>query len=80
MITERVKYCSYHRIFTNHYFWRTYDGSEVDLVEERDGKIFGYEFKWGEKQKKIKAPAKWLEYEHSSYQVITKKNFFDFVL
>jgi len=30
----------------NYYFWRTYDQKEIDLIEERGGKIYGFEFKW----------------------------------
>lgn len=30
----------------NYYFWRTYDQKEINLVEERGGKIYGFEFKW----------------------------------
>ncbi len=29
------------------YFWRTYDGKEVDLVEEKAGTLNGFEAKWG---------------------------------
>ncbi|MEZ4688450.1 MAG: hypothetical protein R3B47_21030 [Bacteroidia bacterium] len=30
----------------NYYFWRTYDQQEIDWVEDRGGKLYGYEFKW----------------------------------
>ncbi len=30
----------------NAYFWRTYDQKEIDSIEEYEGKIHGYEFKW----------------------------------
>lgn len=29
------------------YFWRDYSGAEVDYIEERDGTLYPYEFKWG---------------------------------
>ncbi len=52
---------------------RTYE------VEEREGRLFGFEFKWGEK--KVKPPKEWLEtYPESAYEVITLKNFIEFVL
>ncbi len=79
MIVERLKYREYHQIYSDQYFWRTYDGSEVDLVEDRGGKLFGYEFKWKEK-KWSKKPLKWLEYKNSSYDVITKENLNKFIL
>ena len=79
MIVERLKYRDYHQIYADQYFWRTYDGSEVDLVEEREGKLFGYEFKWKDK-KWSKKPIKFLEYKNSSYEVLTSKNLDDFIL
>ncbi len=30
----------------NFYFWRAYDGEEIDIVLEKDGKLVGYECKW----------------------------------
>lgn len=79
MILERLKYREYRRIFCSQYFWRTYDGSEVDLVEEREGKLFGFEFKWGTK-KHARKPIKFLEYKDSSFKTITKDNLIKFVL
>lgn len=45
-ISEYLKLNENKGIFSNYYFWRTYDGAEIDLVEERDGKLFTFEFKW----------------------------------
>lgn len=70
MVIERMKFREYHHIEANQYFWRTYDGSEVDLVEERDGKLYGYEFKWKPREY-VRVLAKWKEYKGSSYRVIT---------
>lgn len=57
MIVERFKKQAYDKIYTNNYFLRTYDGAEIDLIEERGGKIEGYEFKWkkrtGSKMKQL---------------------------
>jgi uncharacterized protein len=78
LIIERMKINKYKNLPVNYYFWRTYDQKEIDLVEERGGKIYGYEFKW--KQDQIKPPKSWLEmYKEASYEVITKKNFFEFI-
>lgn len=70
MVVERMKYREYNHIEANQYFWRTYDGSEVDLVEEREGKLHGYEFKW-KPRKHPRVLAKWKEYKESSYRIIT---------
>jgi len=75
---ERIKKQEYQHIFTNNYFWRTYSQSEIDLVEEREGKLFGYEIKWGGKEPK--APAKWLEtYKNAEYKVINRDNYLEFI-
>lgn len=74
MISERLKYQECNRLSSNNYFWRTYDQQEVDWVEERDGSLFGYEFKW--KESKVKIPTQWKNaYPDSSFEVINKDNF-----
>lgn len=50
LFVERMKKRDYSRLFANIYFWRTYDRKELDLVEEREGRLWGYEFKWGKKE------------------------------
>ncbi|WP_430934152.1 ATP-binding protein [Saccharicrinis sp. 156] len=74
MISERLKYQEYQRLMSNNYFWRTYDQQEVDWVEEREGALFGYEFKW--KESKVKVPSQWRNaYPNASFEVINKDNF-----
>ncbi len=74
MISERLKYQENNRLSSNNYFWRTYEQQEVDWVEERDGSLFGYEFKW--KESKVKIPTQWKNaYPDSSFEVINKDNF-----
>lgn len=45
-IVERMKAMINRGESANYYFWRTYDQKEIDLIEEREGKLFSYEFKW----------------------------------
>jgi hypothetical protein len=74
MISERLKYQEYKRLSSNNYFWRTYEQQEIDWVEEREGTLFGYEFKW--KESKVKIPTQWKNtYPDSSFEVINKDNF-----
>jgi predicted AAA+ superfamily ATPase len=74
MISERLKFQEYNRLSSNNYFWRTYEQQEIDWVEERDGSLFGYEFKW--KESKVKIPTQWKNaYPDSSFEVINKDNF-----
>ncbi len=74
MISERLKFQEFKRFSSNNYFWRTYDQQEIDWVEERDGSLFGYEFKW--KESKVKIPTQWKNtYPNSSFEVVNKDNF-----
>ena len=75
MIAERMKFRLYHQIETEQYFWRTYDGNEIDLVEEGAGKLRGYEFKWNFKEERKNNLFPWLD----SYQLITIKNLKPFI-
>lgn len=81
LVMERIKKQLYTDIFANNYFWRTHDKKEVDWVEEREGKLFGYEFKWGiDKAKKVKAPKEFIEtYEGASFEGISQHNYLGFV-
>lgn len=79
IIMERLKKQAYESIHANNYFWRTYDQKEIDLVEERGGKLFGYEIKWS--GKKVKEPKQWKEtYSSAEYMLISKENYLDFIV
>jgi predicted AAA+ superfamily ATPase len=76
---ERLKQRTYLNIFANEYFWRTYDRQEIYLVEEREGTLFGYEFKYSAKKQK-KAPKAWREaYSGAHFATITQENFLEFL-
>lgn len=56
LISERMKMNLYEGKWVNSYFWRTHDQQEIDYVEEEDGKMSAFEFKWSShKSKKIPA-------------------------
>lgn len=80
-ISERLKFQSYDKLQSDNYFWKTYDGAEIDLVEERGGKLYAYELKWTSGKKKINAPARWKE-EHpgSHFEIISPENIKGFIL
>jgi len=78
IITERMKRQEYLRSVTNSYFWRTYDKKEIDLVEERGGKLFGYEVKW--KKERVKIPRDWtVGYPDAAFEVIHRENYLKFI-
>jgi uncharacterized protein len=77
-ISERLKKTHYQQIAVNHYFWRTYDQKEIDLIEESGGNLTGFEFKWTESKTKI--PRQFVDaYDHSEFQVINRENYLDFI-
>lgn len=45
-IAERLKQVSYSRLLSHHYFWRSYDGTEVDLVETVGQGLSGFRFSY----------------------------------
>jgi uncharacterized protein len=78
LIAERMKKLAYARTHAQTYFWRTYTGAELDYVEDREGALAGYEFKYGAKS--AKCPASWSQtYPNSSYQLINRTNYLDFI-
>jgi uncharacterized protein len=81
IVMERLKKQSYRQIISNNYFWRTYDQQEIDWVEEREGKLMGYEIKWNP-QIKTKSPKDWLATyaaAGASYQVVHPENYLEFI-
>ena len=62
-------------------FWRTYDGKEVDLVEENEGILSSYEFKWSKYKNNNKTRELWNNtYPNAPLSVINNQNYLDFVL
>ena len=78
VIAERLKYLSYQEIFASSWFWRTYTGAELDYVEDKEGKLFAYEIKFG--KPRLKPPATWVENYGHNYHCITRDSFFEFVM
>lgn len=75
MVLERLKTRSYTNILARDYFWRTWEQKEIDLIEDRGGKLHTYEFKWAPK-KSATPPNVFVEaYPGSEFSVIHKDNF-----
>jgi predicted AAA+ superfamily ATPase len=80
MMSERVKLLAYQRINANQYFWRTHAQQEIDYIEERNGRMNAYEFKWNPKAK-VKIPSAFLNgYPGTSTHVITPENMDEFLI
>lgn len=75
IIVERIKFLKYKGIDCNHYFWRTSQQQEIDLVEETDSNLTAFEFKWN-KNAKAHIPQTFIEnYPGTVKQVINPDNF-----
>lgn len=78
LISERIKKQEYLNLQANNYFWRTYDRKEIDFIEEREGKLFAFEFKW--KKEKVSLPSDFITaYPSSEFLVISKENYLEFI-
>jgi uncharacterized protein len=78
LMSERMKYNIYHNKYKKMYFWRTKQQQKIDLIEESDGKIMAYEFKYSPRRQ-VKFPKIFIEKYNATGQVISRNNFRDFV-
>ncbi len=81
VIAERLKRNEYSgRTFVKHYFWRTQQKKEIDLIEIEDGVMTGYEIKLKE-GKKVNAPASFTAaYPDAGFKCITPANMMEFLM
>lgn len=78
LVSERIKKLRNTGDYSQCYFWRTNTQQEIDLIEECDGKMRAYEFKW--KDEKAKMPAIFAEtYPEATFQVINTVNYQDWL-
>jgi hypothetical protein len=80
LIYERLKKQEYAMDYGSHFFWRTHSRQEIDWIEEKDGELKAYEFKWA-LQGKAKIPQAWQKgYPDSSFEVVDRSNYMDFIV
>ena len=81
VIAERMKRNVYMESFAQSYFWRNRQQQEVDYLEEVDGCLHAYEFKWNVRKGKVKCPVSFQSnYPEATYKVITPENVEEFLL
>lgn len=78
-IAELIKKAHNKGCFPNSYFWRTYDGKEIDFIEEFDGVLHAYEFKYSPNQK-VKVPKIFMDEYKPRFSTINRENYADFLL
>jgi predicted AAA+ superfamily ATPase len=80
LMSERYKQNEYGSVFKNNYFWRLKSQQEIDFVEESDGQISAFEFKWNTK-KALRCPLAFRNaYPSAKFSVITPENVEEFIL
>ncbi len=80
MVSERIKFLHYNQLYTNVYFWRTTQQQEVDFIEDRDGKLYAYEFKLNPK-KKVKFPKTFaVNYPDTEFLKISQDNYINWLI
>lgn len=80
IVSERRKKLAYDRLWNNSWFWRTTDQREIDYIEESDGRLDAYEFKWNPKER-AKLPKAFADkYPESGFTVVNPDNMDEFLL
>lgn len=80
VIAERMKRNAYKGSFAQSYFWRTRQQHEIDYLEEEDGILYAFEFKWNLRKANVKCPESFkTAYPEALYKVITPENIEEFL-
>ena len=79
-LSERMKFNSYLGYQPQYYFWRTYDGQEIDLLELNNNQhLQAFECKW--QNKKVKTPAAFAKaYPEAAFAVIHQENYLEWIV
>ena len=76
---ERIKFIEYKGIHCSDYFWRTHSKQEIDRIEELDGKLNAYEYKWSVNAKQ-KIPELFIKaYPDAKFTFVNSSNYLDFI-
>lgn len=79
LVMERLKKQEYSGMVCVNYFWRTYDRKEVDWIEEREGRIFAYEFKWNSSAKAVLPNDFIRAYPQTNFERVDPRNYLGFI-
>lgn len=82
LVSERLKKNEYEGNMENHWFWRTKEQQEVDYLEETNGNLSAFEFKWSDAAaKKARLPLTFSRsYKDAEFSVISPQNVEYFLL
>jgi hypothetical protein len=79
-LSERLKYNSYRNYHPRYFFWRTYDGQEIDLLElDNKQHLQAIECKW--QNQKVKVPAAFSKaYPSATFNTIDRDNYLEWIV
>jgi len=80
LVSERIKYQNNKRFYGNSFFWRTFQQQEIDFIEEIDGKISAFEFKWNPKKEARFSKTFLSAYPEATCTTISPANYETFLL
>ena len=81
LVSERLKVRHYQQQYYHTYFWRTYQQQEIDYIEEEDGQLRAFEFKWNPRKRgRFPASFKKAYPNATTYRTVSRDNYIPFVL
>lgn len=80
MISELRKKRHYNEVYCNSWFWRTTQQQEIDYLEESDGQLTAYEFKWNPTKKARISRTFTNSYHNTKIETINRENFSDYLI
>lgn len=79
IIAERLKHNAYNTFYGKSYFWRTQQQQEIDYIEDIDGVLHTYEFKWSESKHPRLTDTFAKAYPDHTFTVVSPENYQSFV-
>lgn len=80
ILAERMKYNAYNFHWNQCWFWRTKEQKEIDYLEEKNGQLSAYEFKWNPQAKAVVPSVFARAYPTATFKVIHPGNMEEFII
>ena len=80
MILRILHFQEYTGDYALSYFWRTVQQQEIDYLEEKDGVLTAYEFKWNPKKKARVSKTFLNAYPNTKLITITPENYYEVLI
>ncbi len=78
VLAERIKYNAYRNYQPRYFFWRTYDGQEIDFLESQNQQLKAFECKW--KTQNVKKPVAFAKaYPDAEFSIIDQTNYLEWI-